>query len=154
MSKFRKLLDKALLLPDQKATMQGLTNILDAHLLELEGAHSDIYWEVIHDIHKLVNGAHFDEMMAVWAVSSLSNEDGTTGSHWSKAETDQAGSSEGFSYVDFNQWDWYYVLNMIYSDYYNVVGSNNSMYIALAKAWIMDRDAPVGKAFLYWSAMC
>ena len=33
------------------------------------------------------------------------------------------------------------------------VGDNTAMYVLLAKDWIMDSDAPEGKAFKYWKAM-
>ena len=92
-------------------------------------------------------------MMATYAVSKLQNADGSVGMHWTKVDTDQVAASQGILFTEFSSWDWYYVLNMIYSDYYSVVGSDVNMYVALAKAWIMDVDAPKGKAFLYWSAM-
>ena len=53
----------------------------------------------------------------------------------------------------FNEFDWYYALNMIYSDFAKTIGDNTSMYVLLAKDWIMDEDAPEGKDFKYWKAM-
>ena len=154
MSKFRKLLDSALMLPDQKATMLGLTKILDEHLLELEIYHPKYYWDIIGELHELVNGEHFDESMAIWAVSQMKNEDGTMGAHWTETDTSSVAASEGISFDKFNRWDFYYVLNMIYSDYYNVIGSDTNMYIKMANAFLSDKDAPEGKAWKYWMAIC
>ena len=36
----------------------------------------------------------------------------------------------------------------------NVIGSDTSTYIKFAKAFIMDKDVPDGKAFKYFMAMC
>ena len=44
-------------------------------------------------------------------------------------------------------------MNIIYSDFFKAVGDNLSMYVMLSKSWIMDADAPEGKAFKYWMAM-
>lgn len=154
MSKFRKLIESAAVLPNSKEIMYGITTIFDDLLIELELAHPHYYWGVIHELHELINGPHFDETMAYWAVSQMKNEDGTEGEHWSVEETTSVASSEGISLTKFNKWDWYYTLNMIYSDYYNVVGTSTNMYIQLAKAWIMDKDAVEGKAFKYFMAMC
>ena len=154
MSKFRKLLDSALLVPDQKTIMFELAKILDDVLLDLEVAHPHYYWKVIHKLHMLINGPHFDEAMAVWAVSQMINEDGTKGAHWTIEDTSSVAASTAIVFDKFNKWDWYYVLNMIYSDYYNVIGSDISLYVQFSKAWIADKDAPEGKAFKYFMAMC
>lgn len=154
MSKFKTLLDKIIALPDQKVSMQELASVLNEHMMKLEIVHPDVYWGVIHEMHEIVYDSHFDEDMAMYAVSKMENEDGSTGAHWNKAETDQVGANEGLAFDKFNKWDWYYVLNMIHSDYYKAIGGNTSMYFQLAKAWITDKDAPEGKAFRYWSAMC
>ena len=53
----------------------------------------------------------------------------------------------------FNVWDWYYTLNIIYSDYVAVIGNTPSTYISLAKAWINDKDAEEGKAYRYYMAI-
>lgn len=154
MSKFRKLVETASMKPNAKELMYGLTDIFEDHLSKLEAVHPEYYWDVIHELHELVNGAYFDEPMAVWAVSKMENEDGTVGGHWSETDTTSVAASEGIVFDKFNKWDWYYVLNMIYSDYYNVVGGDTSMYIKLARTFLMDRDAPEGKAFKYFMAMC
>jgi len=39
---------------------------------------------------------------------------------------------------------------MIYSDYVAVIGNTPSTYISLAKAWMNDKDAGLGKAYRYY----
>ena len=68
-------------------------------------------------------------------------------------ETTAVANSNYIYFDKFNEFDWYYTLNMIYSDFAKTIGGNASMYVILAKDWIMDADAPEGKAFKYWKAM-
>ena len=42
---------------------------------------------------------------------------------------------------------------MIYSDYYKAGGGNTNFYLKLAKAFLMDKYAPDGKALKYYLAM-
>ena len=51
----------------------------------------------------------------------------------------------------FNAWDWYYVMNMLYSDFYPIIGTDTAMYIKMAKLWIMDKDVEQGKAWRYFT---
>jgi hypothetical protein len=154
MSKFRKLIETASILPNSKELMQKITDIFDTLLIELEATHPKFYWETIRELHEAINGPHFDETMANWAVSKMKNEDGTLGGHWTIDDTTSIANSQAVLFDKFNKWDWYYVLNMVYSDYFNVIGTDTNMYVQFAKAWIMDKDAPDGKAFKYFLAMC
>jgi len=150
-SKFRSMINLASTKPNSVALMQELTTIMEDHFVELEAAHPKLYWEVMNDIHVLVNGTCFDEVSAKYAVSQMDNEDGTKGEHWTIVDTTNAAKSVGITFDTFNEWDWYYVLNMIYSDHFKTIGSNTSMYVSFARDWLMDKDAPKGKVFLYYA---
>ena len=93
----------------------------------------------------LVN-PHFTRKTAEYVVSMMKNKDGTTGEHRNYETTTQVMNG------DFNEADWYYVLNMIYSDYYKS-GRSDDTYIGLAMDFLSDPDAPEGKAKLYYKAM-
>lgn len=58
----------------------------------------------------------------------------------------------GISFRDFNEYDWNYAMNMIYSDYCEVLGDNVTSYVRMAHKFLNDKDAPDGKALRY--AMC
>jgi hypothetical protein len=63
--------------------------------------------------------------------------------------------SEGIDLTGtIGKYDWFYTLNMIYSDYFGVIGSDVATTVKMAKAFLMDKDAPEGKAFKYYTAMC
>lgn len=95
----------------------------------------------------IIVNPHFTRETAEYVVSKMKNKDGTTGEHWSYDTTTRV--MDG----DFHEADWYYVLNMIYSDYYKS-GRTDETYIGLAKDFLDDADAPEGKAKRYYKAMC
>lgn len=92
---------------------------------------------------------HFTEETAKYAVAHMNNEDGTTGEHWDYGTTSEVLRSKSLM---FTQPDWYYVLNMMYSDYYHE-DEDADYYIDLAIDFLKDKDAPDGKAKKYYLAM-
>lgn len=44
-------------------------------------------------------------------------------------------------------------MNMVYSDYYGSIPDTAESYFKVAKAFLMDKDAPEGKAYRYYKAM-
>ena len=150
-SKFKELIDTANSKPDSAALMTMITDVLDEHLYELQKENPALYWDVMHELHIKINGPHFDEKTATYAVSMMQNGDGTVGEHWTFAQTDEVAKSTGIVFDRFNNWDFYFVLNMMYSDYYSLFSLNTDTYISLAKAYLMDIDVSEGKAYKYWS---
>lgn len=76
----------------------------------------------------------------------------TMGEHWNYDTTEKVLYSKGY---DFDDADWYYALNMIYSDYYKYKsGRSDDTYIELAHDFLSDSDAPKNKAKRYFLAMC
>jgi hypothetical protein len=92
---------------------------------------------------------HFTKETSKYVVAKLQNKDGTTGEHWNYETTSKVLTQKGY---DFRNCDWYYVLNMIYSDYYKV-GRSDDVYIELAYDFLNDKDAPEDKAKRYYLAM-
>ena len=97
---------------------------------------------------ELKNGPHFDEELAKKAVSAMRNVDGTTGEHWSMEKTNPLAEQNGIK----EKADFYYTMNMLYSDFSDVLGSEASTYVKMAKAYMHDPDAPEGKVFDIWLA--
>ena len=79
----------------------------------------------------------------------MENKDSTKGEHWTYSDTTDVLKDLGY---DFNEADWYYVLNMMYSDYYKS-GRSDDTYFELAYDFLDDKDAPEGKAKRYYLAM-
>lgn len=107
--------------------------------------------ELAANMYEAINGPHFDEEHAHYAVEGMENEDGTKGPHWTVEETTSVANQMGINLKSekHNKWDWFVAMNMIYSDFYKAVvamtGSANTKYFAeLAKAWLCDKDISEG----------
>ena len=101
----------------------------------------------------MLYGKHFSDWMLKRATEKMINEDGTVGPHWSVEQTTAVAKNNGVNFVKFNEYDWNYVMNMIYSDYYGAVSNDVNAYVRLAVKFIDDKDAKEGKAFCYYLAM-
>lgn len=113
--------------------------------------------ELSADMYEAVNGPHFDEEHARYAVEGMENEDGSKGPHWTVEETTSVANQMGINLKSekHNKWDWYVAMNMIYSDFYKAVvamtGNANTKHFAeLAKAWLCDKDISDGKMWHYY----
>lgn len=135
---------------DIKALKEFVEDMLD----ELEEEMPKVYKKVVIDLHKKLYGCCFSEILLEKALSNLSNNDNTKGKHYSLEQTNDLAKSYSITFDTFNQYDWCYVLNMIYSDYYGIIQNDTSMYVKLARAFLQDKDAPSGKALKYYLAMC
>lgn len=113
----------------------------------------DVYTDIEMYLYKEVYGCHFTKWLLEKALSKMENEDGTKGGHWSVADTTSVASSYDIKFGEFNEYDWNYAMNMIYSDYYGSVPNEVSVYVKMAKKFLGDKDAPVGKALKYYLAM-
>ncbi len=129
-------------------TMEHLTHKVDHFVEEVREKHPEMVEHFLIKVDLLLN-PHFSKESSKYAVLKLKNKDGTTGEHWNKETTDRVLEAKGY---DFNYCDWYYVLNMIYSDYYKS-GRSDDTYIELAYDFLEDKDAPEDKAKRYYKAM-
>ena len=112
--------------------------------------------------HERMYGPHFNEECALKAVAKMQNEDGTNGQHWSVSESVALANRYGVSFNTdkYNKYDWYVALNMVYSDYYQLVRNNQisdttKFFVELAKYWLKDKDVDEGKMWYYFKyVMC
>lgn len=131
-----------------KADMETLTEITDHFIEEVRKSHPEDVEKLIMKIDLMLN-PRFTKETAEYAVSKMKNEDGTEGGHWDYDTTTSVLKSKGY---DFDPCDWYYVLNMVYSDYFSK-DSPDDYYFKLAYDFLKDKDAPNGKAKKYFLAM-
>ena len=78
-------------------------------------------------LYKMVYGKHLSKDLAHRWVESMDNKDGTRGGHWTIDQTNQFAGKH-------NQNDFYAVLNMMYSDYYNPK-FDTTTYVELANEY-------------------
>ena len=112
--------------------MEHLTDVLIDAIDYIEVVDCDEYKKIEYKLYKMVYGGHLSEETAKEWVASMENKDGTKGEHWTMEQTSQFAGRH-----DKN--DWYAVLNMMWSDYYNEKFDTNT-YVQLANDWINDPD--------------
>jgi len=135
------------------ATPEQMKSFLFEQFNELKKSNPELYEQMECELYEHIYGPHFNEWMYDKAVSKLQNADGTVGPHWTVSDIMSVAKSKGIVYNRFNEFDLSFALNMVYSDYFNAVPDTVDSYFKLAKAFLEDKDAPEGKAFLYWKAM-
>lgn len=97
---------------------------------------------------------YLSEEKAKYYVSQMTNVDGTKGQHWSVEETCAVADKMGVKLDGFwyHKYDWYYVMNMIWSDCYETTKGDLGMVVKLALDRLEDPDFPIpyAKAYAEW----
>lgn len=137
----------------EEATQEQLKEYVKDSLTMLKETHPDIYEDLEMYLYKEIHGCHFNAWMLECALKGMINEDGSSGGHWTVEQTNAVARQNGIVFDNFNEYDWNYVMNMVYSDYYGAVSNDTSSYVRLAKKFIMDKDAKNGKALTYYLSM-
>lgn len=145
--KYRELIEKYIDDSDDEA-MEMLAYKTDKFVEEVREMHPEMVDKFLMKVDLILNPS-FSKEAAKYVVSKMKNKDGTTGEHWNYETTTSVLESKGY---DFKPCDWYYVLNMVYSDYYKS-GRSDDTYIELAHDFLSDNDAPQNKAKKYYKAM-
>lgn len=121
--------------------MIELAKETDDFVEEVRELHPEMVNKFLMNLDLILN-PNFTKETAKYAVSKMKNKDGTVGEHWNYDTTTKVLDAKGY---DFSPCDWYYTLNMIYSDYYKE-GRSEDTYIELAYDFLSDIDAPQNKA--------
>lgn len=131
----------------------ALLKKFDEVLEMFEHAHPDKYRDIKNDIYVLMHGYHFNEDMLECAYDKMINDDGSKAPKWDIASTTQLAKTSGIAFDKFNEYDFNYVMNMLYSDYVKIFNENTAYYVKMADKFLNDKDAEEGKALRYYMAM-
>ncbi len=137
----------------EEATHQQLKEFLHEQLDDLKEYDHELYEDMECDLYLKIHGPHFTSWKYEKAVAGMENEDGSHGPHWSVSQITDYARNHGVSFSKFNEYDFAFAMNMAFSDYYGSVQDTTETYFRIAKAFLDDKDAPEGKAFLYYKAM-
>lgn len=137
----------------EEATHEQLKSFLYDQFDELKRSMPELYEDMECELYEHIYGDHFTDWKYEKAVACLENQDGTKGPHWTVDQITDYAKGHGASYKGYNKWDMAYIFNIMYSDYFGVVPDNVESYFKLANAFLEDKDAPEGKAYLYYKAM-
>lgn len=147
MHEFKKYMEKLDKHPEKQMEAKKLADEMAEHLKKYC---PDSYWAIITKLHCLMYGPHFDEDTAKMAVSKMHNVDGTVGGHWSMEDTDKLAAAHGIAH----KCDFYYAMNMLYSDLAEAVTKDATAIAKMAKAlYFDDPDMVDGKLFRQWMAV-
>lgn len=124
-----------------------LTKLTDDFISEVDKIDHELVKNFVMNLKMYMHPLR-DKECAEYAVSKLVNEDGSKGQHWDFETTSKLADK----YEIYNKPAFYYVLNMIYSDFYES-GRADSEYVKDAVKFINDKDAPHDKAERYYRAM-
>ena len=153
-----RILDQIKRHPSPTEALTKLGKAMDKHEDNLlEKGFRILKSELCANVYEAINGPHFDEEHAKYAVEGMENEDGSKGPHWTVEETTSVANQMGINLKSekHNKWDWYVAMNMIYSDFYKAVvaitgGASTKHFAELTKAWICDKDISEGKMWHYY----
>ena len=126
-----------------------ISDAIDRSMPELAKKH------LINDLYGLMSGGHYDECMAREDVEKMYFLDEAGKEHYgpfySDKETAALYNSIQMEIPDYNEWDFFVVMNMIASDsrgfimkwYPNYTAEERTeKYIDMAVAWLKDKDWP------------
>ena len=145
---FHELINKYVSSYNSINDMRELTAKIDCFVEDVREVHPELVTKFLLHVDLLLN-PHFTKETAEYATSQMQNKDGSAGTHWDYATTAQI--LAGLKY-NFQTSDWYYVLNMMYSDYYQQ-GFDDKVYTELAVDFLDDKDAPACNDKKYYLAM-
>ena len=134
----------------KEASDEQLREFVSDALSMIKETNGELYETLETHLYKEIYGCHFSKWLVEKATSKMINEDGSSGAHWNIEDTTTVAKQNGITFDNFNEYDWNYVMNMVYSDYYGAVPNELSSYVKLAKKFLMDKDAKKGKALTYY----
>lgn len=137
----------------EHASHEQLKHYVIDSLAMIKETHKDLYETLEMYLYKEMYGCHFNQWLLDTAVKDMVNEDGTNGPHWSVEQTTSVARQHSIILSRYNEYDWNYVMNMLYSDFFGTVPNETSTYVKMARKFLDDKDAPDGKAFIYYMAM-
>lgn len=134
------------LAPDEYSKEYGTSN---EHFSRRGYSQSSVISSSLHDMNS--DAELTSEMAQEWG-SSMKNEDGTTGPHWTMEQTESIQKKQG---IDCDPVKFWTALNATYSDLCNVFRKHNinniGAYIDFATAfWLEDKDAVKDKLASYY----
>lgn len=128
--------------------MIELVKETDCFIEKVREHHPEMVEDFLMKVDLILN-PDFTKETAKYVVSKMKNKDGTVGEHWNYDTTTKVLEAKGYG---FKSCDWYYVLNMVYSDYYKA-GRTDDTYVEMAYDFLSDVDGPEHKA-KKWAIMC
>lgn len=149
-----KLLDE-MMKSGKREDYEKMAKLFGESLEKMKEYNPQAYEEMEEAIYCMVHGYHFNEHNYRKALDGMINEDGTRGAHWTLDETNQVLRKFGIRMTDdYNEYDFCYAMNMMYSDHYATAKKFNvntvDFYVELALDFLEDEDGISGIAYKHY----
>jgi len=131
------LITDMMLLETSAEKMRRWIPILEKYFDKLS---EDDYCDLYDEIHEEVYG----EILSDEKAESLVQDMKPYGQHWTIEEANKMISTS-----KFKQATKYYVLNMMYNDYHQLFGDDNTKYVSISELWLNDADSVDGDIKTY-----
>ena len=138
---------------NEQKDVDKMLDVLDDYFNILKLEDYNAYNNLKEKIYISLNGYHFNEELLKEATYCMKNDDDTEAPKWALEQTNSVAKSSNFKFDKYNEYDYNYVMNMLYSDYCKVLGDNYTSYAKMTDKFLNDKDAPEGKALRYYIAM-
>lgn len=126
---------------DDRAKMEELRELYKSTISYIKATDTEKYREIECKLYEILEGKRLNEEKAKQWVKSMKPE-----AKWSMEDVQSVKEKNN---VEMPLIDFYVLMNMLYTDYHQVIGEDLNMYINLSKAWYYDEDAPEGAEKLY-----
>lgn len=126
---------------DDRAKMEELRELYKSTIRYIKATDQEKYREIECKLYEILEGKRLNEEKAKQWVKSMKPE-----AKWSMEDVQSVKEKNN---VEMALIDFYVLMNMLYTDYHQVIGEDLNMYINLSKAWYYDEDAPEGAEKLY-----
>lgn len=99
------------------------------------------------EFYEMENGFHFNRGLLFFALDKMVFENGIG---YSLEQSTQLAKKYDVTFNShFNEFDWCYALNLIYSDFFDS-DFDDEMYVRLTKKFLYDADFKDGKAYKFF----
>lgn len=115
----------------------------------IEEKSPELVEKLMFKIHEMAHGPHFNREIAEYKVSEMENEDGSKGAHWTYEQTTELAEDKGTSFNRFNEADFYYMMNMWWSDHYKSTKGDIDLIYDQVMEKLNDKDGILGFAWYY-----
>jgi hypothetical protein len=117
---------------NDKAKMDELKKIYEKTLDYIKATDLEKYREIECSLYELVEGKKLSESKAKTWVSNMKPS-----AKWTIEDVKSVKDSYG---VDIPLYDFYVLMNMMYTDYSDILGDEVGKYVDLSKSWYNDPD--------------
>lgn len=137
-AKIRMIVDKG-----KKEDMEELSDMLEDSLMYIYKTAPEMFEEMDCSLNEMAYGKILTPEMAHTWVNMMK----PYGEHWSMEDTNSVLKKNDFEY---NEAEFYAVLNMMYNDYKKTIDDDTTEYIKLARDWFEDEDGNPAKTYNYY----